>query len=63
MKRERFYEAIEIRGINPYIYVKAEIANRLKLGWRKPMPVSVRINGQPRKGMAHQSDAERGRQL
>ncbi|MBV9886457.1 MAG: DUF1905 domain-containing protein [Acidobacteria bacterium] len=44
---ERFSGIIEIRGINPYINVKAAIMVRLKAGWRKPMPVLVRINGQP----------------
>jgi len=49
VKRQRFYGAIEIRGINPYVFVGAGTANRLKAGWRKPMPVLVRINGQPKK--------------
>jgi AhpD family alkylhydroperoxidase len=39
---------IEIRGINPYVYVAAKAANRLKAGWRKAMPVLVRINGRPK---------------
>lgn len=49
MKKERFDAAIQIRGINPYIHVEAETASRLKAGWRKPMPVHVRINGQPKR--------------
>lgn len=48
VKWERFQGAIKIRGINPYVDVVADTANRLKVGWRKPMPVLVRINGQPR---------------
>jgi hypothetical protein len=49
VKRERFYGAIEIRGINPYVHVEAKTANRLKAGWRKPMPVLARINERPKK--------------
>jgi hypothetical protein len=45
----RFRGVIKIRGINPYIRVDAKIARRLKKDWRKPLPVSVRINGQPKK--------------
>jgi hypothetical protein len=45
----RFRGLIRLRGINPYIHVSAEIASRLKKGWRKPLPVLVRINGQPKK--------------
>jgi hypothetical protein len=49
-KEQRFYGKIRIRGINPYIEVGGKTSNRLKAGWRKPMPVLVRINGRPRKG-------------
>jgi hypothetical protein len=45
----RFRGVIRIRGINPYIRVNAKIARRLKKDWHKPLPVSVRINGQPQK--------------
>jgi hypothetical protein len=45
----RFRGLIRIRGVNPYIHVDAEKAGRLKRNWRKPLPVLVRINGQPRK--------------
>jgi Bacteriocin-protection, YdeI or OmpD-Associated/Domain of unknown function (DUF1905) len=48
VKGERFYGTIKIRGINPYIYVEAKTASRLKADWRKPMPVLVRVNRQPR---------------
>jgi hypothetical protein len=44
----RFRAAIEINGINPYILVDAEQARQLKPGWRKPLPVLVQINGEPR---------------
>jgi Bacteriocin-protection, YdeI or OmpD-Associated/Domain of unknown function (DUF1905) len=49
VKRERFYAAIEVRGINPYVHVECETTNRLKAGWRRPMPVLVRVNGRPKK--------------
>jgi len=38
---------IKIQGINPYVLVSAKRASELKPGWRKPMPVLVRINGKP----------------
>ncbi len=36
---------IEIRGVNPFVGVSGSQANALKAGWRKPLPVLVRING------------------
>jgi uncharacterized protein DUF1905/bacteriocin resistance YdeI/OmpD-like protein len=36
---------IEIRGVNPFIRVSSSRADTLKPGWRKPLPVLVRING------------------
>lgn len=46
---QRFTATIEILGINPYVRVTAARAKALKPGWRKPMPVRVRINGKPEK--------------
>ena len=43
----RFRATIKIQGINPYVRVTAKIASRLKKNWRKPLPVSVRINERP----------------
>jgi len=43
----RFKALIKIQGINPYVLVGAKRAAELKPGWRKPMPVLVRINGKP----------------
>ncbi len=43
----RFAAPIEIVGINPYVLVSARRAAKLKSGWRKPMPVLVRVNGKP----------------
>jgi hypothetical protein len=39
---------MKIVGVNPYIHVSATRAKQLKAGWRKPMPVLVRVNGQPK---------------
>ena len=43
----RFRSTIELNHINPYVRVDAHDAGRLKQGWRKPMPVRVRVNGKP----------------
>lgn len=43
----RFAARIEIIGINPFVLVSARRAAKLKPGWRKPMPVLVRVNGKP----------------
>jgi len=45
--RLRFRARIEINGINPYVPVRATQAARLKVGWRKPMPVRITVNGEP----------------
>jgi len=44
----RFTQRIALRGINPYLRLSAELAQELKPGWRKPLPVRVTINGRPR---------------
>lgn len=44
-----FSAVINVRGVNPYILVSAFRANAIKPGWRKPLPVLVRINGKPAK--------------
>ena len=43
----RFTSLIKIREGNPYVLVTAAQANAIKPGWRKPLPVLVRINGKP----------------
>ena len=43
----RFQSKIEINKINPYVLIDAGRAAQLKKGWRKPLPVSVRVNGKP----------------
>jgi hypothetical protein len=42
-----FKSVIKVRGINPFILVSASRANSIKPAWRKPLPVLVRINGEP----------------
>lgn len=43
----RFRLKIEINGINPYALIDAKRAAKLKKGWRKPLPVRIRVNGKP----------------
>jgi len=43
----RFCAEIEIRGVNPFVLVRAETAKLLKPDWRRPMPIRVQINGEP----------------
>jgi hypothetical protein len=47
MKRLHFTAMIRIHQANPYILVSRTRATALKAGWRKPLPVRVRINGKP----------------
>jgi len=49
MNTLRFRSVIEMNGINPYVLVSAKRAARIRQGWRKPMPVLVRVNGKPEK--------------
>jgi hypothetical protein len=42
-----FTAVMKIRKGNPYVPVSAARANSIKPGWRKPLPVRVRINGKP----------------
>jgi hypothetical protein len=48
LAEQSFTAAIRIRGINPYIAISASRAKALKPGWRRPLPVLVRIGGIPR---------------
>ena len=43
----RFRALMKIHGVNPYVLVSGRRASELKPGWRKPMPVLVRINLKP----------------
>jgi hypothetical protein len=40
---------IKINKINPYVLVNARRAATIRKGWRKPLPVLVRVNGKPKK--------------
>lgn len=44
----RFRCRIELSGVNPFVRVDARRAGELCSGWRRPMPVLARVNGQPR---------------
>jgi hypothetical protein len=46
----RFRSVIEITNGNPYVLVSKARAAALKPVWRKPLPVLVRINGEPKIG-------------
>jgi hypothetical protein len=47
MEPVRFSATIRIRGVNPYVAVSARRAALLKPGWRRSLPVLVRVNGRP----------------
>src|SRR6267154_1818774 len=47
--RTVFTATIKIRNSNPYIPVDASRAAAIKEGWRRPLPVRLRINGRPSK--------------
>src|SRR5258705_8760123 len=49
MAEPSFSAVIRIRDLNPYILVSASRAQAIKPDWRRPLPVLVRINGQPEK--------------
>jgi Domain of unknown function (DUF1905)/Bacteriocin-protection, YdeI or OmpD-Associated len=45
MAKVVFQSRVGIRGINPYVLVEQQAAERLKKGWRRPMPVKLRVGG------------------
>ena len=47
MAPTRFRAVIRIRGVNPYVLVSAARARAIKPGRRTPIPVLLRVNGQP----------------
>lgn len=49
MQPIHFSAVIKLRDINPYILMSAARVRAIKPGWRKPMPVLVRVNGKPRR--------------
>ena len=46
-RRVDMVSRVLIVGVNPYVDVSAERATMLRPGWRKPLPVLVRINEGP----------------
>jgi hypothetical protein len=40
---------IGVNKINPYVLISPKRAARVRKGWRKPLPVRIRVNGQPTK--------------
>jgi len=48
MPIHQFRASIKIFNGNPYVYVSAARARAIKPGWRKPLPVLVRVNGEPK---------------
>jgi len=46
-RKQSFRARIKIRDGNPYVDISASRAHALKPGWRRPLPVLVRVNGQP----------------
>ncbi len=44
-----FSATVKIRGINPFVLVSEARTNAIQPGWRKPLPVLVRLNGKPEK--------------
>jgi hypothetical protein len=53
MSTIRFSAVIKIHGINPYVLISAARIKSLKPGWKKPLPVLVRINDKPEKKRWH----------
>ena len=49
MARQMFRAVMKIFNGNPYIYISPARARAIKSNWRKPLPVLVRINGEPAK--------------
>jgi hypothetical protein len=49
MSKLRFTAKMEIREGNPYVLVSADRVAKIKKEWRKPLPVLIQINGEPKK--------------
>lgn len=48
MSKVRFVASIRVFNGNPFVYVSTARVRTIKPGWRKPLPVLVRINSRPR---------------
>ncbi len=44
-----FTAIIKIREGNPYVHMSAARVQKIKSDWKKPLPVLVQINGEPKK--------------
>jgi len=42
-----FSAEVHVVGVNPYVLVNAQQVQKLKPGWRRPMPVLVKFNDTP----------------
>jgi hypothetical protein len=42
-----FESTIELRGVNPYVLITRDQAALIRPGWKRPLPVLVRIDGKP----------------
>jgi hypothetical protein len=47
MSELSFVAPIKVFNGNPYVYISAARARAIKPGWRKPLPVLIRISGKP----------------
>lgn len=43
----KFTARIELRGINPYVMVSEAQAQQIRPDWKRPIPVTVQVNGRP----------------
>ena len=43
----KFTARIELRCINPYVMVSEAQAQQIRPDWKRPIPVTVQVNGQP----------------
>jgi len=48
MKMLHLHSRIEIRDANPYVLVSKKQISLLKMAWKKPLPVLIQVNGEPK---------------
>ena len=48
MRKLKFSSVIEINKVNPYVLIPASSAALIRKGWRKALPVCLRMNGMPK---------------
>ena len=48
MPKSSFRATIKVFNGNPFVYVSRARATAIKSGWRRPLPVLIRINGKPK---------------